>query len=123
MTEEHKDIFLSQKLCETLRLCVRINNIVCESLRRLREAITHRKDSVSSCEKFSHAKAQRAQRFMGTRNTRKDTEFLTEVLNWRPQNESKNNNFSNACISTVISLLYRRTKEHNALRPLRLCVR
>ena len=26
---------------------------------------------------------------------------LTEVLNWRPQNESKNNNFSNICISSV----------------------
>ena len=51
-----KNIFLShaddadvrRKLCDTLRLCVRINNIVCESLCRLRETKTRRKDSVSS---------------------------------------------------------------------------
>ena len=30
-----------------------------------------------------------------------ENNFLTEVLNWRPQNESKNNNPSNACISII----------------------
>ena len=41
----------AQKLCETLRLCVRINNIVCESLWRLRE-IYLRRDSVYSVDCF-----------------------------------------------------------------------
>ncbi len=44
--------------------------------------------------------------------------FFTEVLNWGPQNESKNNNFSNDCISTVISLLYRSNNKVINLFPI-----
>ena len=56
---------------------------------------------------FAHRTESRCPNLWGESNTQNDTEIcyadtlLTEVLNWRPQNESKNNNFSNACISTV----------------------
>ena len=64
-----KNIFLShaddadvrRKLCDTLRLCVRINNIVCESLCRLRETKTRRKDSVSSVSSVWKTLTQTAQ--------------------------------------------------------------
>ena len=36
--------------------------------------------------------------------------FLTKVLNWRPQNESKNNNFQTPVFQLFTSLLYRRTR-------------
>ena len=64
-----KNIFLShaddadvrRKLCDTLRLCVRMNNIVCESLCRLRETKTRRKDSVSSVSSVWKTLTQTAQ--------------------------------------------------------------
>ena len=39
--------------------------------------------------------------FFGSRALQNYAVFWTEVLNWRPQNESENNNSPNICISTI----------------------